>query len=69
MAVTVSPKYQVVIPEDVRRQAGIRPGMKLEVVYFKGSIRLIPVPSLEELEGALRGMDIDVEREKQDREI
>jgi len=41
MSVTVSSKYQVVIPKAVRKQLNIRPGQKLEVQAAKnGSVIL-----------------------------
>lgn len=55
-AITVSPKYQIVIPKDVRKALRIKPGQKLEVLAYGGSIRLVPVPSLEKLEGCAKGI-------------
>lgn len=63
-AVKVSPKYQIVIPEDVRRNMDIRPGQKLEVLEFDGYIELVPVPSAREIRGIARGLDTRVVREK-----
>ncbi len=61
--VTISPKYQVVIPKEVRESMGLRPGQKLEVFQFDNRIELIPVPSIKELRGIAKGIDTTVERD------
>ena len=62
-AVAVSPKYQVVIPKDVRRQISIKPGQKFEVIVFQGHIELVPVISIRKLRGIAKGIPTDVLRE------
>jgi len=66
-AVTVSPKYQVVIPRDVRKSLGVRPGQKFEVIQEEDQIVLVPVRDVRELRGFLKGMSRDIERERDDR--
>jgi AbrB family looped-hinge helix DNA binding protein len=68
MTVKVSPKYQVVIPEEVRNALGIKAGSKVEVIA-KGKIAyLVPVPDLNELKKELaRRIDLKNIREKRDR--
>lgn len=61
--VTVSPKYQVVIPRSVREPLGLRPGQKVQVTRYEDRIELIPLRPIEEMRGFLRGMDTTVERE------
>jgi len=61
---TVSPKFQVVIPLRVRRALGIRPGQKIQVIPYEGRIELIPIRSLKQAKGFLRGIDTSVERER-----
>ncbi len=61
--VTVSPKYQVVIPQKVRESLGIKPGQKIQVIQYGGRIELIPVKSIKESRGFLKGIDTTVERE------
>ncbi len=63
LAVTVSPKFQVVIPLAVRKALGLMPGVKLHVVQFDNRIELIPVRSAKSLRGSLRGIDTSVVRE------
>ncbi len=62
-SVTVSPKFQVVIPKAARESLRIRPGHKLQVVVFDGQLRFIPVRPLKELRGAYRGVGSNVERD------
>lgn len=62
-AVTVSPKFQVVIPLAVREAMGLVPGTKLQVVQFDDRIEMIPVRSSKSLRGSLRGIDTSVPRE------
>ncbi|HXC24834.1 MAG TPA: AbrB/MazE/SpoVT family DNA-binding domain-containing protein [Gemmatimonadaceae bacterium] len=62
-AVTVSPKFQVVIPQAARMVLGIRPGQRLQVLVYQGQLRLIPVRPLRELRGALRGIGSEVDRD------
>lgn len=64
MTVTVSPKYQVVIPQEVREALKILPGMKVQVFAFEGRIELVPELSMQEMRGFLRGIDTSVEREE-----
>ena len=62
-AVTVSPKFQVVIPLAVREAMGLQPGVKLQVVHYENRIELIPVRSSKSLRGSLKGLNTDVPRE------
>ncbi len=60
---TVSTKFQVVIPKRVREALGIRPGQKMRVIPYLGRIELIPLESISEGRGFLRGIDTKVDRE------
>lgn len=62
--VTVSPKYQVVIPRALRKQLNVRPGQKVEVLVYEGRIELIPVRKPKSLRGFLRGIDTSVARDR-----
>ena len=54
-AVTVSPKYQVVIPRSVRERTNIRPGERLQVISFDDRIELIPVRPMRSMKGFFEG--------------
>ena len=62
--VTVSPKFQVVIPKVVREVLGLRPGQKMQIVEYSGRIELIPERDIRELRGFLKGMDTQFRREE-----
>jgi AbrB family looped-hinge helix DNA binding protein len=61
--VTVSPKFQVVIPKEIRKAMRLRPGQKLKVIEYEGRIELIPDRDISELKGFLKGIDTDFEQE------
>ncbi|MBS0461858.1 MAG: AbrB/MazE/SpoVT family DNA-binding domain-containing protein [Proteobacteria bacterium] len=63
-AVTVSPKFQVVIPQAVREAMGLVPGTKLQVMQHGDRIEMIPVLPAKSLRGSLRGIDTTVPRER-----
>ena len=62
--VTVSPKYQVVIPKLIRQTLQLRPGQKMQVVEYEGRIELIPERNITELRGFLKGINTEFEREE-----
>jgi AbrB family looped-hinge helix DNA binding protein len=62
--VTVSPKYQVVIPRDVREMLRIKPGEKMQVINYANRIELVPVKKIKTMRGFLKGIDTTVVREK-----
>jgi AbrB family looped-hinge helix DNA binding protein len=62
--VTVSPKYQVVIPKNIRDALKLKPGQKMRVIEYDGRIELIPDRDIAELRGFLKGIDTRLEREK-----
>ena len=61
--VTVSSKYQVVIPKEIRKSMNIRPGAKMQVFEIDGRIELVPVRPIRELRGKYKGIDTHVERD------
>ena len=62
-SVTVSPKFQVVIPKEVRESMGIVSGQKIQVLTFQNRIELIPIKPMKKMKGFLKGIDTDVERD------
>ena len=61
--VTISPKYQVVIPQKVRESLGLRSGEKVRMIPYQGRVEIIPVRKLSRLRGYLKGINTDFERE------
>ncbi|MCG6150666.1 MULTISPECIES: AbrB/MazE/SpoVT family DNA-binding domain-containing protein [Leptospira] len=61
--VTVSPKFQVVIPKEIREQIGVKAGMKLEMITFGNRMELIPIEPIKKLKGSLAGMDSKLNRD------
>ncbi len=66
--VTVSPKFQVVIPKELREELGVKVGDQLEAIKVDGKIQFKRVPKLTELRGFVKGPNNFV-REKKDREF
>jgi AbrB family looped-hinge helix DNA binding protein len=64
LTVTLSPKFQVVIPLAVRDRLKLRPGAKLMVVEFNGGLRLMPMQPAASLRGIARGISPDIQRER-----
>lgn len=61
--VTVSPKYQVVIPRAIRDALGLKPGQKIKAIQYGDRIELIPVKPLKKARGFLPGIDTKVPRD------
>ena len=61
--VTVSPKYQVVIPSRVRKLLGVEPGHKIKVILYDNRIEMVPVRPIKRTRGFLKGIDTTVARE------
>ena len=61
--VTISSRYQIVIPRDVRERLDLRPGQKVQALPFKGRVELIPLEPIEGARGFIRGIDTTVPRE------
>jgi AbrB family looped-hinge helix DNA binding protein len=60
--ITVSSRFQVVIPRAICDSLGLWPGQKVQVIRYKGRIELVPLRPIRETRGFLRGIDTDVER-------
>ena len=63
LSVTVSPKFQVVIPQAVREQLHIEAGRKLQVIAYDNRIELLPIEAPRSLRGFLPGLETSVPRE------
>ena len=61
--VTLSSKFQVVIPRNIRNSLKLKPGQKIQVIQYDNRIELIPVRRISEMRGFLRGINTDFKRE------
>ncbi len=62
--VTISPKFQVVIPRQIREQLKLVPGQKVQAILYENRIELIPLRSVKHMRGFLKGLDTRVDRDK-----
>ena len=67
--VTISSKYQVVIPRSIRNQFGLKPGQKIAFIPYGDHLHVVIIPPIEEALGLFKGVDTDPLREKSDRGI
>jgi AbrB family looped-hinge helix DNA binding protein len=63
-AVTVSPKYQIVIPKEIRDAMGIVSGQRVQILVHQNRIELIPLKPMREMKGFLKGIDTGVARDE-----
>jgi AbrB family looped-hinge helix DNA binding protein len=61
--VTISPKFQVVIPKAIREELGLLPGQKVQAIVYGERIELIPLRPMKEMRGFLKGIDTTIQRE------
>lgn len=61
--VTVSPKYQVVIPKKIRTIHRIKPGQQVDFISLGNNIHLVPIRPIQELRGSMKGIDTTIVRE------
>lgn len=62
--VTVSSKFQIVIPPSIRESLGIKPGEKIHLLPYQNRIEFIPQREMKKMRGFLKGIDTRLEREK-----
>ncbi len=62
-SVTVSPKYQIVIPRPVREKLQLRPGQRIQVIEYAGRVELVPERDISDLRGFVKGINTDFSRE------
>ena len=61
--VTLSPKYQIVIPRSIRNALKLKPGEKIQAIRYGQRVELIPARSIKQARGSLKGIDTTIERE------
>jgi AbrB family looped-hinge helix DNA binding protein len=62
--VTISPKFQVVIPQRIREAMGLAPGQKVQAIQYDDRIEFIPLRSVKSMRGFVRGIDTRVPRDR-----
>ena len=62
-AVTISPKFQVVIPKEIRESMKIQSGQKVQMISYGNRIELIPIKPMKKMRGFLKGINTDVPRD------
>lgn len=60
--VTISPKYQIVIPKEMREALHLSPGEKLQVFSYQNRLEFIPVKDIKKMRGFLKGIKTTIER-------
>jgi len=66
-ATTISSKYQVVIPRNIRERYNLKPGYKVVFIPFENTLRIVFAPPIEQARGLFPGIDTSVDREEEDR--
>jgi AbrB family looped-hinge helix DNA binding protein len=61
--VTISPKFQIVIPRKIRDSLKLKPGLKVQVLVYGNRIELIPLKRISEMRGFLEGINTEIDRE------
>ena len=59
--VTISPKYQVVIPQKIRERLGLRSGEKVRMIPYNGRVEIVPVRPMKQLRGFVSGIDTTID--------
>jgi AbrB family looped-hinge helix DNA binding protein len=62
--VTISPKFQVVIPKEIRERLKLKPGQKVQAILYHNRIELVPVQPVRKMRGFLKGLDANIARER-----
>jgi len=65
--VTISSKYQIVIPRAIREKWNIKPGQKVRLIVFGNRLEVVPERDIRDARGFLKGMNSDIHREEGDR--
>lgn len=62
--VELSPKYQILIPKEIREESEIQKGDRMEVIAYENRIELILIKPIQTLKGFLKGIDTNIERDE-----
>jgi AbrB family looped-hinge helix DNA binding protein len=64
---TITSKFQVVIPRNIRKRYNVKPGYKAVFIPFENTLRLVFAPPIEQARGMFPGIDTSIERDEEDR--
>lgn len=64
ITVTISSKYQIVIPRKVREELDIKVGQKIQLIPYQNRIEFVPLKDIKDMKGFLKGISTDVDREQ-----
>jgi AbrB family looped-hinge helix DNA binding protein len=64
---TISSKYQIVIPREIREKWKVKPGQKVRLIIIGNRLEVVPVRDIKEARGFLKGMSSEIVREEEDR--
>ena len=62
--VTISPKFQIVIPRRIREHLRLEPGQKVQAILYDNRIEFIPIQPMKQMRGSLMGMDTTIDRDR-----
>lgn len=65
--VVISPKYQIVIPKEVREALNLAPGERLHIFHYQNRLVIMPVKNIKKMRGFLQGINAEIERDRSDR--
>ena len=65
--VTISSKYQVVIPRAIREKWNVKPGQKVRFIIYGNRLEIVPVRDIKSARGFLKGMTSNIDRDEEDR--
>ena len=61
--ITISSKFQIVIPKAIREKLGLTAGQKVQAIVYGDRIELIPLQPARQVRGFLKGIDTTIPRE------
>jgi AbrB family looped-hinge helix DNA binding protein len=63
----ISPKFQIVIPKQIRERLGLRPGQRVSLIERDGLVTMVPQRPISEMRGIARGVSYEGYRDETDR--
>lgn len=64
LTVTLSPKYQIVIPKELREELHLLPGEKLRIFRYQNRLEIVPIKDVKKMRGSLKGINTTIERDQ-----